>query len=78
MTDKQVSADTQELTGAIEAIARILAVMAKHQELEIEDDVLSLFKLAGTYNSREEPRKTGYTNTLGSFFSEYSRREEAE
>ncbi len=74
MTDKQVAADTQYAVGAFDAITDLLAVMARHQGLELDDDIEGLLGRADLLSDEVEAhRKLGFMNTISVFNDVYTR-----
>ncbi len=74
MTDKQVAADTQYAVGAFDAIAELLAVIARHQGLELNDDIEGLLGRASLlHDELEAHKRNGFVNTISVFYDVYTR-----
>lgn len=70
----KLEADTQYAVGAFDALAELLAVMARHQGLDILKDVNGLFERdAILHKEHEKHRSNGFVNVLSVFNDVYSR-----
>ncbi len=71
--DKQVAADTQYAVGAFDAIAELLAVIARHQGLELHADIEGLLGRANLLSDEVEAhRKNGFVDTISVFDDVYT------
>ena len=80
-TDAQLKAAIEELRsqnqytiGQLDAITRLLAVMARDQKLDMQEGLADLEKLATIYDCEtESDKREGYVNTVEVFLNQLLR-----
>ena len=66
--EEKIAADAQYAAGAFDAIACLLATIARHQGLSVKDDVNKLRERVNILHPElEAHRITGYMNTIDVF-----------
>ena len=69
---QQIDAHYQYVAGAFDALAAILATMARHQGLELRSDLEQLENRLRIYHTESEAsRRNGYENVLDVFRHAY-------
>ena len=72
---EKIAADTQYAVGAFDAIAGLLAIIAKHQGLDLKDDLGKLVESAKVYHPKlEAHRANGFENAIAKFESVFRQR----
>ena len=60
--------------GAFDAIARLLAVVARHQDLDLKEDIFDVLEMANIYApTLEANRRDGFENVIAAFRHEFNR-----
>ena len=66
--EEKIAADAQYAVGAFDALACLLATIARHQGLSLKDDVNELRKRVEILHPEHEAhRRIGYENTIDVF-----------
>lgn len=70
--DSTAEAEAQYHVGCWDALSSLLALMARHQGLDLEDDLARLLRRTEIYHpEREAGRREGFENTVTHFLHVY-------
>ena len=74
-TIEEAASAARYSVGASDAIARLLALIARHQGLDLNADIPEVMKMANMYHRlREADRINGFENVVSAFRHEFNRK----
>ena len=69
----KIAEQEQYMIGAFDAVARLLATMAKHQGLPMNESQMELGGILNIYEpTTEEDKALGYGNVIGLFYNSFN------